>query len=158
VVKISSEDLPFIDWKLKKLKRQLMRIYQKEGKSDTYETLLTNYERQFLKASKEYIRKNVSDLKSVNPARAASILKRLGGAPGDCGDKREFSVLSHQAQNMSAEECTSRILKYFTDISKEYDPLDVSRLPVRVKIKLLERGQKAPTIEDYQVFEIIQKA
>ena len=157
-VKISNEDLPFIDWKLKKLKRQLMRKYQTDGKSSSYERLLKNYEYQFEKASKEYIRKNVADLKSVNPARAASILKRLGGAPGDCADKGDFTVLSHLAQNLSAEECTASILKYFTDISKEYEPLDICRLPVRVKVKLLEKGQKIPTVEDYQVYETIQKA
>ena len=157
-VKISNEDLPFIDWKLKKMKRKLMRIYCQEGKSSTYVTMLNSYDQQFEKASKEYIRKNVSDLKSVNPARAASILKRLGGAPGDCADKGDFTVLSHQTQNLSAEECTARILKYFTDISKEYEPLDICRLPVRVKVKLLEKGQQIPTIEDYQVYETIQKA
>ena len=156
--KISNEDLPFIDWKLKKMKRSLMRVYRKEGRSDRYEILLTNYERQFRKASKDYIQKNVDDLKSVNPARAAKILKRLGSAPGDCSDKGDFSVLSHQTQNLSPDECTAKILKYFTNISKEYEPLDVCRLPVRVKVKLLEKSQNVPTIEDYQVFEVIKKS
>ena len=156
--KISNEDLPFIDWKLKKMKRNLMRVYRKEGKSDNYQILLTNYERKFQKASKDYIQRNVSDLKSVNPARAAKILKRLGSAPGDCSGKGGFSVVSHQTQNLSPEECTAKILKYFTDISKEYEPLEVCRLPVRVKVKLLERSQNVPTIEDYQVFDVIKKS
>ena len=158
VVKISNEDLPFIDWKLKQMKRKLMRVYKKEGKSDSYEILLTTYERQLRRASKEYIQRNVDDLKSVNPAKAAAILKRLGSAPGDCSDKGDFSVLSHQVQNLSPDECTAKILKYFTDISKEYEPLDVCRLPVRVKVKLLEKAQKPPTIEDYQVYEVIKKS
>ena len=75
----------------------------------------------------------------MNPARAAAILKRLASAPGDKGD---FSVLSHQSQNLAPEECTAKILKYFTDISKEYEPLDVCRLPIRVTVKLLEKGKK----------------
>ena len=120
--------------------------------------MLKNYDQQFEKASKVFIKRNVSDQKSVNPARAASILKRLGGAPGDCADKGDFTVLSHQAQNLSAEEFTASILKYFIDISKEYEPLNICRLPVQVKVKLLEKGHKIPTIEDFQIFETIQKA
>ena len=134
-----------------------MIIYRNDGKSDIYEILLNSYNQQFEKATKEQIRQNVSDLKQVNPARAASILKRLGGVPGDCADKGDFTVLSHQFQNLSAEECTARILKYFTDISKEYEPLDICRLPVRVKVKLLEKGTKTPILEDYQVYEMTKK-
>ena len=79
-------------------------------------------------------------------------------APGDCGDYGQFNVLSHQSQNLSPEESTDRILKYFTDISKEFPPLDVSTLPVRVKVKLLAKALNVPTIEDYQVYDIIKSA
>ena len=58
-VKITNEDLPFIDWKLKSIKRRLMRLYRKEGKSQAYLALKTNYETQFQKASRNYILKNV---------------------------------------------------------------------------------------------------
>ena len=129
--------MPFFNWKLKKIKRQLMRLYRKKPKSEEYEKLKNEYESQFKKASSHYISKNVTDLKSVNP---------------------EFTVLSHQDQNLSPEECTQKILKYFTDISKEYYPLDFSKLPVRVRVKLLEKGGHAPYVEDYQVYNVIKAA
>ena len=156
--KTTNQDLPFFDWKLKTKKRRLQRIYRKEGKSEKYKRMKTEYDALFLKSSKSYIQQNVDQLKEVNPAKAAAILKKLGGAPGDCGDKGDFVILSHQAANLTPQQCTDKLLTYFTDISKEYPPLDITTLPVRVKVKLLERGQRSPTVEDYQVYEAIKKA
>ena len=128
-MKISNEDLPFINWKLKNMKRKVQRLYKmRDRRGDEYSQALLDYENEFQKTAEEYVRRNVTDLESVNPAKAASILKRLGGAPGDCEDQGTFTVLSHQAQNFSPEECTAKILKYFSDISKEFEPLEVSRL------------------------------
>ena len=106
------------------------------------------------------MRRNVSELEFVEPAKAASILTRLGGgvATGDCEDQGQFTLLSHQSQNLSPEDSTAQIFKYFTDISKEFEPLDVSRLPVRVKVKLLEKAKNFPKIEDYQVHNFIKSA
>ena len=104
------------------------------------------------------MRVNVSDLKQTNPAKAASILRKLGRAPGDCGDEGQFTILSHQAQNLTPEEGTEKILRYFTDISKEFLPLDIARLPVRVKVKLLDPTVSVPKIEDYQVYNVIKSA
>ena len=156
-VKMSNEDLPFINWKLKGMKRKVQRLYRmRDRREDDYIKALSEYNSEFQKTAKEYVRQNVSELESVNPAKAASILKRLGGAPGDCEDAGQFTVLSHQSQNLSPEESTAQILKYFTDISKEFEPLDVSTLPVRVKVKLLDRATNVPQIEDYQVFNNIK--
>ena len=128
------------------MKRKVQRLYRIEGRRQDYLAALSEYENEFQKRAKEYVRSNVSELKSVDPARAAAILKRLGGAPGDCSDHGQFTVLSHQSQNLSPEESTAQILKYFTDISKEFPPLDVSTLSVRVKMKLLNRAVNVPTI------------
>ena len=82
----------------------------------------------------------MTELKKVNPSRAASILKQLSRAPGDNIDSGDFTILSHQTDNLSPQECTDKILTYFTDISKKFPPLDITRLPVRVKVKLLDRS------------------
>ena len=157
-VKLSNQDLPFINWKLKDMKRKLQRLYRNQGRRQEYETLLEKYNCEFQKTAKEYIRKNVEELKITNPAKAASILKKLGGAPGDCGDEAGFTILSHQEQNLTASECTARILEYFTNISKEFAPLDVSVLPFRVKVRLLDQCRNIPVIEDYMVYNVIKNA
>ena len=83
-VKMSSQDLPFINWKLKKIKRKLQRLYKKNGRRQEYDNLLVQYETEFKKTARECVRVNVSDLKQTNPAKAATILRKLGRAPGDC--------------------------------------------------------------------------
>ena len=158
-VKISNEDLPFINWKLKKMKRKVQGHYKiRDMRQNEYSEALLDYETEFQKTAKEYVRRNVTDLESVNPAKAAAILKRLGGAPGDCEDQGAFTVLSHHAQNLTPEESTPKILKYFTDISREFEPLDVSRIPFRVKVKILDTDKNIPRIDDYQVFNVIKNA
>ena len=100
----------------------------------------------------------MDELQITNPAKAASILKRLGGAPGDCGDDSGFTLLSHQGKNLTPSECTGKILQYFTNISKEFAALDVSVLPPRVKVELLDQYKNIPNIEDYMVYNAIKKA
>ena len=78
------------------MKRKVQRLYRLQGRRQDYLTALSEYENEFQKRAKEYVRSNVSELESVDPARAAAILKRLGGAPGDCGDYGQFSPTSHR--------------------------------------------------------------
>ena len=108
--------------------------------------------------SQEYLKKNVSDIKSVDPHKAALILKKLGGAPGDCEDSGNFTIQSHQALNLSPEESTEKLLIYFTNISQQYEPLNFYLLPVRVRVKLMENEVSVPLIEDYQVYDVIKKS
>ena len=54
------------------------------------------------------MKKKVSELKKTNPTKAAAILKKLGGTPGDCGDEGQFTILSHQEQNLTPEESTEK--------------------------------------------------
>ena len=120
---------------------------------------MEKYQGEFQKTAKDYIKKNVDELKITNPAKAASILKRLGGAPGDCGDESGFTLLSHQEKNLTPSECTGeKKLQYFTNISKEFAALDVSVLPPRVKVELLDQYKNIPNIEDYMVYNAIKKA
>ena len=49
-------------------------------------------------------------------------------------------------------------MQYINDISEELPPLDVSTLPVRVKVKLIDKAVNVPTIEDYHVCNVIRNA
>ena len=49
-VKISNEDLPFIDWKLKQKSRELKRLYRKEGRKGDYVAKKCEFDILFLKA------------------------------------------------------------------------------------------------------------
>ena len=60
-VKLSNQDLPFINWKLKDMKRKLHRLYQKEGRRQEYETFLDKYNCEFQKTAKKYVQNNVDE-------------------------------------------------------------------------------------------------
>ena len=42
-----------------------------------------------------YIKKNVTEAKSTNPAKAHMILKRLAEAPGDKNKQKTITLLQH---------------------------------------------------------------
>ena len=122
-----------------------------------YKIALIDYESDYLKASTEFLRRNVAELEVTNPGCAAAILKRLGGAPGDSQDGGDFILLSHRDHNLSPEESTQKILDFFASISQEYPPLNEELLPDRVKNVLNAQCSNIPVIADWQVFEAIKK-
>ena len=83
---------------------------------------------------KEFIQKNISDIKFSNPSKAYSLLKRLGARPSDCDEMNDFLIPSHV--NLTSEESAEKIANHFSEISQEYAPLNISTLPARVKVKV----------------------
>ena len=105
----------------------------------------------------EFIKKNITDIKSSNPSKAYSLLKRLGARPGDCDETNEFVIPSHT--NLTSDECAERIANHFSQISQEFDPLDVTTLPARVKVKVNNISSKSlPSIHFQDVYEKIRSA
>ena len=104
--------------------------------------------------------KNVEALKDTNPGRAYRTLKKMGAQPGDCTDSNTFSLPSHLADNLTEQQSADRIASHFADISNQFPPLSVERLPPRVQAKLIS-DQKSPpvvTVEDtWQKIEAAKK-
>ena len=104
--------------------------------------------------------KNVEELKDTNPGRAYRTLKKMSSQPGDCTDSGTFSLPSHLADNLTAQQSADRIAAHFADISNQFPPLCVERLPPRVQAKLIS-DQKSPpvvTVEDtWQKIEAAKK-
>ena len=121
---------------MKKLARLRKREYKKKGKSTKYEKLKMEFDNKLKKAMEDFIQKNISVIKSSNPSKAYSLLKRLGARPGECDEVNEFLIPSHI--NLSAEECAEKIANHFSSISQEFDHLNVDTLPDRVKMKVNE--------------------
>ena len=70
-------DKPFITAKLKRLKRQRMREYCKNGKSIKYKKLAEHFTVEYYKASKDYLRKSIDSLKESNPGRMYKVIKKV---------------------------------------------------------------------------------
>ena len=89
-----------------------------------------------------------------HPGQAYRALKKMGARPGDCENNGEFQVISHQKENLTLEQSTVKILRYFANISQQYSPLDVTKLPNNIQEKLGNiQSQDIPSIEAFQIFE-----
>ena len=104
------------------------------------------------------MRKNVDSLKETNLAQAYNILKRMGAQPGVLDEKNTFTLPNHQ--NLTHVEAANKIAEHFSQISREYPPLNSETLPDRVKIKLdsPESESCVPVLMEHQVFEKIKRA
>ena len=90
-----------------------------------------------------------------HPGKAYRAMKKMGARPGDCENAGEFTIASHQNENLDIEQSSLRILKYFSQISQEYEPLIVENLPNEVQTKLKEEVNSCnlPYIQPYQIYE-----
>ena len=95
------------------------------------------------------MRKNIDALKDEKPGRAFGIMKAMGAQPGDVMGDKKFSLPSPQAEGLTDGECAERIAHYFASISQEYHPLDVDKLPERVKLRLRTKSTP-PTITEME--------
>ena len=155
-VRFSASDKPWITAELKKLARKRKKVYRKQGKSEKYVKLLSEFEQKFNKAMSDYMNKNISDIKNSNPSKAYALLKRLGARPGDCDKMNNFSLPSHA--NLSPLQSAERIADHFSQISQEYPPLNRDTLPDRVKAKISRSDENLPEISEYEVYEKIRGA
>ena len=155
-VKFSSFDKPWITAELKKLARKRKKVYRKEGKSEKYAKLLSEFEKKFSKSMSDYMQKNITDIMNSNPSKAYALLKRLGAKPGDCDEMTEFTLPSHS--NLTPEESAEIIAEHFSQISQEYPPVDRSTLPNRVQSKISKADENNPEIFEHEVFEKMKAA
>ena len=143
-------DKPFYTDELKKLDRQVKRVYRKQFRSEKYFNLKKLYDEKYKKAATDYLEKNVRSLKEDDYGKAYHSLKKLGAQPGDCMDEGTFTLTSHLEENLTTEESTERIAEHFAKISQEFPPLRVTLLPDEVRKKLSEEisGANLPEISD----------
>ena len=145
-MKVGSQDKAWVNSELKKLHRLRSREYLKRGQTAKYESLARQFETKYKVEAQKYMQKNVESLKETNPGRAYSTLKRMGAQPGDCTDSNYFSLLSHESENLTAQQSAERIANHFADISQSFTPLDIKLLPSHVQTKLSTDDRPPPVI------------
>ena len=159
-IKLGSQDKAWVNSELKKIHRLKSREYNRRGKTAKYKSLSEEFQRKYKAEAQKYMNKNVEALKDTNPGRAYRTLKKMGAQPGDCTDSNTFSLPSHLADNLIEQQSADRIASHFADISNQFPPLSVERLPPRVQAKLIS-DQKSPpvvTVEDtWQKIEAAKK-
>ena len=121
-MKVSNEDKPWMNSKLKKIKRQRQRIYRKQGRTKKYLLLKESFnqeEKRGIKAFKEKIEKEVKE------GKRASSYKTIRRLDPQYDIKQEYCIFSHQDAGLSPEESVERIANFFIAISEEHEELEL---------------------------------
>ena len=132
-----------------------MREWNKNGKSSKYVELETKFTEKYEAAAKKYMEKKVEALKESQPGKAYSVFKSMGAQPGDCTDNHTFTLPNHG--NLSDQASADAIAEHFASISREYMPLDLDKIPERVKQRLKEKSMP-PTITEFECYEKLVSA
>ena len=155
--KLSNQDKPWINGELKSLDKKKMREWRKKGKSAKYDKLASQFEEKYKAAAKRYMRNKIDGLKLAKPGKAYGILKSMGARPGDCTDSQTFTLPTHQTEGLTDKQSAERIADYFAAISYEFEPLDVKKLPNRVRLRLRTKSAP-PIISEYDCYKKIVAA
>ena len=116
---ISSDDQPFINEYLKKLKRKKCCEYHKHRKSRKWVCLEEKYQKELANAKSAYYRKKIKKLRKTDPRKWYEALKKL--TRYDQHKKEEIVVES--IKDLPDKKQAELIADNFSEISLEYDSL-----------------------------------
>ena len=116
ILKVCSEDKPWISKELKELHRSVKREYFKHKKSEKWEKLNQNYLKRCSVEKEKYYNNMVSDLKLSNPSKWYSKVKRMTGK-----SERSDSISVDELIGLSDSEQAERIAAHYSQISNEYE-------------------------------------
>ena len=128
----------------------------KKGNSVKYKSLQNLFENKYFSAAEKYMCKNIDALKETNPGQAYSVLKRMGAQPLDCVDSNDFTLPEHE--NLTNLQSAEKIADHLSEISLEYQPLDIGLLPEGVQRKLKEKFPLPPVITVQETLDKINSA
>ena len=76
------------------------------------------------------------------------------------GKQSNFTLPSHAENEFTPAQSAEKLAEYFSCISQEFEPICPEKFPPWIKSKLEEgkSDQTKPVIEDWQVFEKLQKS
>ena len=82
----------------------------------------------------------------------------MGAQPGECDQGSSLTLPTHE--NLTPLESAEKVAEHFSQISREFPPLNMDTLPDRVKRKLdnPESDSCIPQIMEHDVFNKIKTA
>ena len=131
---ISDQDKPWFNEKLRRIKRQRLREYEKHGQSSKYWEIVDSFNQLFKTERDKYFDKIKLLVSEGERGSIYPTLKKLSLRPGDSMNSG-FKLPEHAG--LSSGEIAEIIATHFSNISQEYSPLDESRLPPNVRAWLM---------------------
>ena len=148
--RICSEDKPWISLELKQLCRKMKREFCKNKKSAKWIHLKNTFEEKCKKAKEKYYNNIVHDLKTSNPSKWYSKVKRMAGVD----EQKSSEILIDELGGLSNKEQAESIALHYTQISNQYDPVDEADFRAFLDANSAEAP---PIVEPYQIYHIIRK-
>ena len=130
-ISFSSEDKPWYTEELRLLKRQKLREYDRRGKNDKYKELQEAYDSKLGDAVRKYTEKMKIEVLEGKRGSVYPVLKRLGERPNS-DNSTVFNLPEHLTLGLSSQQSADLIADYFSKISQEYHPLQVTSLPQNI--------------------------
>ena len=157
---ISTDDKPWFNEELRKLKRLRLREYGRNGRSSKYLKIVSSFDLKSKTEIAKYIQKVKLEVIEGKRGSSYPAIKRLGLKPGDQTQSQSvFQLPAHADLRLSSAESAELIAEHFSKISQEYSPLDVAKLPSNVQIYLKSNDSNlAPRLSAVDVRRRIIKA
>ena len=76
------------------------------------------------------VSKYVDEMIDCQPGKAYRALRRMAARPGDNTNDTNINIISHQNESLTTQQSADRILQYFSSISQQYEPLDITKLHI----------------------------
>ena len=141
--------------KLAVLSKLKSKEYKKHGNSPHFKNL-----KKLIKSEKKLICKKLIEKAVTEAGKNHKLLKgvkKFGAshAEQNCPPTR---LPDHVDKDLSPTQECNEIAKFFSSIAGEYKPLDLNRLPLRVREALLcAPCQGHPIIEDFEVYDTLRE-
>ena len=119
-IRVCEDDKPWFSADLKKLDRQVKREFLKNKNSLKWETLNLDFQNKCSKEKQRYYDNIVSDLKTSNPSKWYSKVKRMAGQNVD----NKGNIMVDELIGLSDQDQAEVIADHYSAISNLYDPLD----------------------------------
>ena len=153
---INPRDEPWFNERLRLLKRQRQRLYEKFGKTEKYLKCKDHFDNLAKLEVAKYREKIVTEVKEGKRGSSYASLRKLGMRPGEV-KQSGFVLSNYLEENLSNLECVERIADFFSEVSQEYSPLCLDNLPPNVQEYLGNPGP-GPVLSHYDVYQKLLKA
>ena len=124
-VKLSTLDRKWMTPQLKKLIRKIKREFYMNRKSPKWRSLKSKFKKLKRNTIKQFYSDFVTELKVSNPGKWYSMAKRLGATENHANNLLQVESLA----GLSKSETVEKIAAHFSQISQEYEPLNIEELP-----------------------------
>ena len=142
----SSDDQPFINEKLKKMKRKKCREYQKHRRSSKWKSLEIKYKEELEKTKKGYYRKKIRDLRKLKPKNWHKEIKKLTSYD----QLKSEEIIVEAIKDLPIQEQAEKIADSFASVSQEYERLETED----IKIPYFTNDE-IPQFEEKDILEVL---